>query len=251
MALREELRRQGEFLFRHRSYLPLGGLALLALALRESEWLERTYGDRVDDVYDWTCVGVVLAGIAMRVLVAGTVPGRTSGRQTSKGQVADQLNTTGAYSLVRHPLYLANSVVILGFSMMPGTLWLPPLALASYWLYFERVMYAEEEFLRDRFGERWQRWADATPANLPDFRNWRRPSLPFSARTALKREYLTVTSVALACAFLDYAEDAVALGPTEVTWEEETTWTAIAVLAVAVVLRALRKRTRVLHVAGR
>lgn len=251
MALRDELRQQGEFLFRHRSYLPSVGLVLLVLGMRESEWLEQTYGDAVDDAYDALCVGVVGLGLLLRVLVAGTVPARTSGRQTGKGQVADALNTTGAYSLVRHPLYVANAVVILGFSLMPGAVWLPFLAMALYGLYFERVMYAEEEFLRHRFGARWQRWADATPAVLPDFGRWRRPDLPFSARSALKREYLTVTSIALGCAVVDYAEDLVALGASHVTWEAETTWTAAFVLAAAIVVRCLRKCTRVLHVAGR
>lgn len=251
MALREELRAQGEFLFRHRSWLPLAGLALLALGMRESEWVERRYGDRVDDLYDAACLCVVAAGVTLRVLVAGTVPARTSGRQTGKGQVADTLNTTGAYSVVRHPLYLANAVVILGFSLMPGALWLPPLAIAAYALYFERVMFAEEEFLRRSFGTRWSRWADATPAVLPALRLWRPPALPFSARSALKREYLTVTSVAVGCAVVDYAEDAIALGVGQVTWEAESTWTAMTVVAAAIVVRYLRKRTRVLHVAGR
>jgi protein-S-isoprenylcysteine O-methyltransferase Ste14 len=251
MALREELKRQGEFLFRHRSYLPLVGLALLAWALRDSEWLESAYGDDVDDYYDWVCVGLAGAGVALRGFVAGTVPGRTSGRQTKKGQVADELNTTGAYSLVRHPLYLANSIVILAFSLMPGVAWLPLLAMACYWLYFERVMYAEEEFLRSAFGARWQQWADTTPALIPNWRRWRAPSLRFSWRTALKREYLTVTSVVIGCAVVDYAEDLIALGPESVSWEAETTWAAAIVLAASFVVRALRKRTRILHVVGR
>ncbi len=52
-------------------------------------------------------------GLALRVIVVGHAPYGTSGRNTRE-QVADTLNTTGMYSIVRHPLYLANYLIILG-----------------------------------------------------------------------------------------------------------------------------------------
>ena len=84
MGLREDLRAQGEFLFRHRSTLPLAALALYALALPGSDWIEQRHGDLVDDAFDWTCVLLSSLGLALRVYVAGTVPRRTSGRSPGR-----------------------------------------------------------------------------------------------------------------------------------------------------------------------
>src|SRR5688572_21275302 len=111
MLIRDRLREQGQLLFRLRSSLPLVLTPVVFLALRDSQWFEAAYGDAIDDVYDWLCIGVSALGLVLRIAIAGSVPRRTSGRNTRKGQVADTLNTTGAYSLVRHPLYLANFAI--------------------------------------------------------------------------------------------------------------------------------------------
>jgi hypothetical protein len=50
-------------------------------------------------------------------------------------------------------------------------------------------MLAEEAFLREKFGDTFLQWAEHTPAIIPRFRNWRPPSLPFSWKSAIKREY--------------------------------------------------------------
>lgn len=251
MSLRDAYRRQGEVLFRYRGWTFLAALALFVLALQDSEWIESRFGDSADDVFDFACLGVSLAGLAMRVLVAGTVPGRTSGRNTRKGQVAGALNSTGAYSIVRHPLYFANFVIALGLAMVPGSLWFVLAMVLGFALVFERIMLAEEEFLRSRFGAEFEEWAERTPAFLPDPSLWRPPALPYSGRTALKREYLTVLEILCIFAVVDYLEDAIASGLAAVEWEPETTLPALAVGAAALVVRFLRKRTRVLHVAGR
>ena len=251
MTLRDEFRRQGETLFRFRGWTFLAALALFAVALRDSEWIEQRFGDTADDVYDFACLGVSLVGLALRVFVAGMVPGRTSGRNTRKGQVADALNTTGPYSVVRHPLYFANFLIGFGLALAPGSPWFALVMVLGFALVFERIMLAEEEFLRSRFGARFAEWASRTPAFLPNPSLWRPPALPYSARTALKREYLTALEILLIFAVLDYAEDAIASGLEAVRWEPETTIAALAGGAAALVVRFLRKRTRVLHVAGR
>jgi protein-S-isoprenylcysteine O-methyltransferase Ste14 len=46
-----------------------------------------------------------LAGAIIRAFTIGTTARRHFGRNTDK-QVAEQLNVTGIYSVVRHPLYL-------------------------------------------------------------------------------------------------------------------------------------------------
>ena len=96
-------------------------------------------------------------GLALRAAVVGRTPHRTSGRNTLE-QVADSLNTTGMYSLVRHPLYLGNFVGWLGVALFPRD---PVVLLGSvlaYAIYYERIMMAEERFLRGRFGGAFERF---------------------------------------------------------------------------------------------
>ena len=115
---------------------------------------------------------VALAGLGVRAYVAGHVPQGTSGRNT-RSQICEGLNTDGAYSMVRHPLYLGNFLIWLGVALVPRSAWLLLLVTAAFWIYYERIMYAEEEFLRNKFGERYLFWArthtrvPAQPSALP------------------------------------------------------------------------------------
>jgi protein-S-isoprenylcysteine O-methyltransferase Ste14 len=186
MALREELRQTGEWLFRWRSYLPLLLIALFLLALLS---FRHPYGrPQLGGYWKIFCLAVSSAGIGIRFFTGGYVPVGTSGRNV-KGQVADVLNTTGVYSLVRHPLYLGNFLIWLGISLFLGLWWFSLLIVLILWLYYERIMFAEEEFLREKFGDTFVEWADKTPAIIPKLGTWRRPNLPFSLKTAIRKEY--------------------------------------------------------------
>ena len=251
MALIQEFEAQGEALFRGRSYLPVLFAAPFLLALRESEWLELAYGDLVDDLFDWSCVGISLLGVAVRVYTAGTVPRRTSGRNTKKGQVADQLNTSGAYSVVRHPLYVGNFLMFFGLCLTPAVWWLALLSAVLFALFYERIMFAEERFLRERFGASFERWSDEVPAFVPNLRRFRPADLPFCWRTAVKREYLSVLALATCFLVVDYVEDLAALGQGGLEFELETTALFAVTLGACSVIRYLRKRTSYLSVAGR
>lgn len=248
MALREELEHQGNWLFRWRSYLPLLLLPALAAAMPRSEGLERALGDRAGDCYEAVCVAVSLLGLAIRCLTVGHAPGGTSGRNTRQ-QRAATLNTTGMYSLMRHPLYFGNTLILLGIACFVQVWWFALLAVLSALVYYERIAFAEEEFLRDKFGQSYSDWAHATPAFWPDLRKWRRPSLPFSFRSVLQKESSALPAVVSSFTFLDIVGDLAV----ERKLELDLGWgIAFSVaLVVYLILRFLRKWTRLLHVEGR
>jgi len=121
MALREKFESQGNWLFRRRSFLPLLGAPLVVLAFQHFSY---PYGSHILDLmWEMLCLGVSLFGLAIRVWAVGCIPRRTSGRNTRKGQVANLLNTTGVYSVVRHPLYLGNFFMVLGPAMFFRLWW--------------------------------------------------------------------------------------------------------------------------------
>src|SRR5919106_6584731 len=83
----------------------------------------------------------------------------------------------------------------LGVAMFPRTVWVPVIVSLVFWLYYERIMFAEEEFLRRRFGADYTAWADATPAFVPRFRGWRRPTTGFCLLTVLRREHSSLLAL--------------------------------------------------------
>jgi protein-S-isoprenylcysteine O-methyltransferase Ste14 len=161
VELSQQLPATGERLFRGRSVLPLVLVPLFALTYVTDRPLRPWPGW-------WTgvCMGVSLLGLLVRVYVKGTAPAGTSERSTTSIRAA-ALNTRGAYSLVRHPLYFANTLITLGLTMMSPEWLFPVVALLLHLLYFERIALAEERFLAGRFGAAFQEWAARVPALAP------------------------------------------------------------------------------------
>lgn len=200
MALREEFVRSGNRLFRWRSYLPLVFLPVILYAL--SDFADRSVDDTLGERWEVFCVIVSFSGLLVRALVVGQTPQRTSGRNTLE-QVADSLNTTGLYSVVRHPLYLGNFLSWLGialFTQSPLTVLVSVLAFA---LYYERIMFAEEQFLREKFRDAFREWAHRTPAIIPRLSAWKSSPVPFSWKLVLEREYSGFFAVVVTFTCLD------------------------------------------------
>ncbi len=247
MPLREKIQSQGNWLFRRRSMMPFTMIPLLVLAFRQYHYPNGCPGS--DIVWEAVCLLVSSVGLAMRFYISGTKPKRTSGRNTRKGQVADALNTSGLYSIVRHPLYVANFLVALGPVMFFHLWWLPMVFTVIFWLYYERIMFAEEEFLREKFGNDFIEWSRITPAIIPSLRSWRKPALSFSLRTALKQEYQTIFQVVAIFASFEFIGDAMLLHRFAI----DRVWSSVfcVFLGIYLIMRLLRKTTRVLHVPGR
>jgi protein-S-isoprenylcysteine O-methyltransferase Ste14 len=188
MALREEFERQGNWLFRWRSYLPLLIVPLFLIALFDSAPLSRESAGWAVHCWETFCFVLSILGFAVRCLTVAFVPSGTSGRNTRE-QIASVLNTTGIYSVVRHPLYLGNLMIIFGLLLFIRVWWFAALGALLFWVYYERIAFAEEEFLRRKFGVLYLEWSERTPPFLPRFENWNRPDLTFSLRKVLKREY--------------------------------------------------------------
>ncbi|MGJ1361130.1 methyltransferase family protein [Sphingobacterium spiritivorum] len=152
MALKEEFERQGNWLFKYRSYLPIGILMITLLVLVYESLLNKKLVF-CSTTYDIICLGIGIIGLAIRVYTVGYTPKNTSGRNTHQGQVGDTLNKTGIYSIVRHPLYLGNFFMWLGAAMLTANIWFVAAFILFYWIYYERIMFTEEQFLERKFGE--------------------------------------------------------------------------------------------------
>ena len=191
MALQEEFETQGNWLFCYRSYLPIliilvGWARYLRRILHPEEF--PLYVADYEQMYFAIAIGVGLLGLLIRVYTVGYSPRNTSGRNTKEGQVADSLNQTGIYSIVRHPLYLGNFLMWLGPALVTVDLWFIISFCLLYWVYYERIMYAEEQFLRKKFGEVYLQWSSKVPAFLPNFSNFSAATISFSWKKVLIKE---------------------------------------------------------------
>src|SRR5680860_43615 len=102
MALRNELRSQGDFLFKYRSYLPLSLFIVALFVYIQSQFKLQGIDNSQYELYELACIVVSLFGLFIRFLAVGFSADNTSGRNTLVGQVADSINTTGLYSICRH-----------------------------------------------------------------------------------------------------------------------------------------------------
>ena len=246
MALKDQLERSGSWLFRYRSYLPLAILPIFLVCLASSSYLGHSH--EMNEIWQAICMVISFSGLLLRVIIVGHAPYGTSGRNTRQ-QVAETLNTTGLYSIVRHPLYLANYIIIIGFTMEFHIWWLVLLITTIYALYYERIMLAEEAFLRKQFNGEFEQWAAATPAFIPKFRGWKKFGLPFCWRTVLQREYNGFFLIIGVFFLLDFAGDSIA----ERRFKVDPWWLAFLIggFVIFATLRTLKKRTHLLTVEGR
>src|SRR4051812_2174973 len=170
----EQLQTTGDTLFRWRSYAPLVLLPLFVASVLD---------DRPPTSFAWEvmCLVISLTGLFLRGWVIGTAPEGTSTRGTRR-PTADTLSTFGAYSVVRHPLYVANTLVAVGCSLLSATWYLPLIVILLSFIYHERIAAREEQFLQDTFGERFKTWARDVPAMIPAFTKFRPSGTPFQIR---------------------------------------------------------------------
>jgi protein-S-isoprenylcysteine O-methyltransferase Ste14 len=246
MALREELSRSGNFLFRWRSYLPLCMIFFILLALHHSDSSEDI--GRLDDFWSVICMIVSLCGLVMRIATIGYTPNGTSGTNT-KRQIADSLNIDGMYSITRNPLYLGNFFIGLGIFMLPRLWWFCLLFVLMFWIYYERIIFAEEEFLRKKFGRLYLDWSAKTPAFIPNLKTWNRSVLSFSCRRALRNEYKTYYTLVMAFCIFDVLDELYL----EHRFEMETFWQVVFGVSTLFFLtvRILKKKTRLLDLCRR
>lgn len=253
MKLNDRLGREGAFLFRWRSYLPLLLLVVAIPALFEAARMEELLGEQVNHGWVYFCMAVSFSGQLFRCLTIGFVPAGTSGRGT-KGQAADVLNTTAMYSIVRNPLYLGNFLAMLGLAMSLMVWWFVAIFVLMYWLYIERIIWTEEQFLGARFGAAYDEWCARTPAFIPDISLWRPADLAFSLRTVLRREYHGVLAIAAAYFCIEAILDLGIEGQSLENWiVEDYAWVYLFAIGcvIYVTFMFLNKRTRLLSVPGR
>ena len=247
MPLREEFEQNGNWLFKRRSWLPL---VLYPFAVAVIYFYpDITHAHITSTSWGLFCFFISFLGLIVRAMTVGFTPKGTSGRNTDAGQVAETLNQTGIYSVVRHPLYLGNFLMWLGLFMFIGVWWFVLICALAYWIYYERIMYAEEEFLRRSYSVNYEAWASRTPAFMPRLSGWIPSKLDFSFRNVLKREYNGLFATVVSFVLINVISHFFVKG----TFALDDLWVVIFIVGAItfITLRTLKKSTKLLEVQGR
>lgn len=246
MSLLTQFERSGNWLFRHRSYVPL----FLYIIVIPVLFLERDeFFPFQNLIWGASCFVISMIGQLIRALTIGFTPQNTSGRNTKAGQVAEQLNTKGIYSIVRHPLYLGNFLMWLGLILYVGSVEFLIFSVFFFWLYYERIMFAEEQFIRGKFGDQFEKWSEITPAFFPRIKGYEKAGVKFSMKNILKREYHGFYAIIISFALVHVLKQFF----TNEVWYIDLPWLVLFITGslIYLIIRIIVKTTKWLHVQGR
>ena len=200
MALVQSFEKQGNFLFKYRGQFPVVLFILSVPFILISDYTLINYKEH--NIFMFLAISISVVGFFVRFYTIGTTHKGTSGRNT-KEQVADVLNSSGMYSVVRHPLYLGNYLIWLGISLASFNIYFAIVMSLLFWIYYERIMFAEERFLERKFGADYLSWASKLPAFLPSILNFKKSDTKFSIITVLRREYASVLAAVVGFTFIE------------------------------------------------
>lgn len=126
------------------------------------------------DAYLWPAgLGLFFFGVLLRVWAQMHLHYRLSVRK--------KLTTTGPYAYVRNPIYIANTLMLLGLTVLSELLWFLPIMLLWCALVYTFVVKREEAHLADKYGAPYHAFLESVP-------RWT-PRIPVSApaRTSVRR----------------------------------------------------------------
>jgi protein-S-isoprenylcysteine O-methyltransferase Ste14 len=242
MTILDQFLRDGDRLFRLRSYFPLllipvlvGGICSSAVPFTSAI---------VERAWEVGAVVVALLGVALRVWAVGTAPEGTSERSTTNPR-ASQLRTTGLYSMLRHPLYVANGLMALGIALFPGIWYLPLIVVLASVLHYERIAAREEQFLESQFGETFREWAGRVPAVVARFSGRVPSASPMSWRKAVRGEFHGLLVIAASVFVLDVTQMSQRTGV--VAADPVWFWVFVVTAVLFLLVRTVKKTTRLLE----
>lgn len=244
MALIHSLEKNGNFLFRYRGQFPILLFLLAIPVVYSTDYSVLNSNSTFNCIFTSFAIFISFLGQYIRSVAIGTSHKSTSGRNKHE-QIADALNTKGIYSTLRHPLYLGNYFMWIGIIIYTFNFWFFLTSTLLFWIYYERIMFAEERFLEKKFGDMYLNWSLKVPAFIPSFKNYEKSEYPFSFKTSLRREYSGVTATIIGFVFVDFLRNIF-----EQNWiglTKNQIFLLIFALLISLVLRTLKHKTKLLY----
>lgn len=115
--------------------------------------------------------------------------------RTTSGVGGDELVTHGPFAYVRNPLYVGNFFLGTGLVIMAWA-WMPWMLLLFWLLFFVQygmIVSLEEDYLRSRFGQEYERYCAEVPRVIPRLRPFEpqtNPGVPLARAIRTERDTL-------------------------------------------------------------
>lgn len=187
-SVRRVLLVAGAFFFRYRNLVfPLAMLVAIPFVARRTA----AGPSAVSLALDALGIAAVIAGQALRALVIGLA---YIGRGGKQGRIhADDLVQEGLFAHSRNPLYLGNLLILFGLLIVVGS---PGVFLLGGLLgvfAYAAIIVAEEDFLRGKFGARYEEYCARVPRLFPRWKGLGTTirSMRFDWQRLVRKEYGT------------------------------------------------------------
>lgn len=147
---------------------------------------------------DFLALVIVAAGLVLRSTVIGYAYIKRGG--LNKRVYAKDLVTEGMFGVCRNPLYVGNMLIYSGLFLFHGN---PVVVVAGCLLFafiYQCIIYAEEEFLANKFGEAYRAYAQDVPRwglKLGAF-SASTEGMAFNMRRVVAKDYSTMSSTLIA-----------------------------------------------------
>ncbi len=145
--------------------------------------------------------GIATVGQLIRIITIGLVYIVRGGR--NRRVYADDLVTTGIFSHCRNPLYVGNILILVGLGVASNSLIFMAIATPLFLFFYQAIVRAEENFLRNKFGEAFNEYCSRVNRWVPAFAGLGKTlsSMEFKWKRVVIREY-TATYIWLTGAVL-------------------------------------------------
>jgi protein-S-isoprenylcysteine O-methyltransferase Ste14 len=180
----------GNFFFRYRNFLFL--FLYLALFIPSAPlFSEAVFGT---NYYWWPIITGLLVTVSGQLIRGATIGLAYIIRGGKEGKVyAEDLVTSGIFNHCRNPLYVGNILMLCGVGILSNSLLYVAVFIPFFLFVYQAIVLAEEKFLRNKFGEQYNRYTNTVNRWLPDLRGIGRTfhSMQFKWRRWILKEYNT------------------------------------------------------------
>jgi protein-S-isoprenylcysteine O-methyltransferase Ste14 len=104
---------------------------------------------------------------------------------------AEELVTTGIFSHCRNPLYLGNILILAGLGIASNSIIFNCIATPLFLFFWQAIVFAEEDFLSQKFGEQYSAYCNSANRWLPSLKNMGKTigDMEFKWKRVIIREY--------------------------------------------------------------
>jgi protein-S-isoprenylcysteine O-methyltransferase Ste14 len=230
----------GNFLFRYRNQVfPLIIIALFLSAPPATEIAGSAALEKAANIAGWLIAGL---GLLFRATVIGYAYIQRGG--LNKKVYAKNLVTEGMFSICRNPLYVGNVLIYSAVFLIHGNLGVMIAGILLFCFMYQCIVYAEEAFLEDKFGEGYKAYCADVPRWIPRLAKFSQAThgMAFNVKRVVAKDYSTASATLITLLLAEIYQHAInSAGPDKRHVLTLAALIALTGLATALVSR-LKKR---------